>query len=54
MTFDGARAVGLSAVSYFAEANAMFNMLTGVARAYRGRKIAQALKLLAIRYAKEH
>ena len=30
----------------------MHNMLTGVDRAYRGRKIAQALKLQTILYAK--
>ncbi len=54
MAFDGEKAVGLSAVSYFAEANAMFNMLTGVARAYRGWKIARALKPLTIRCAEDH
>ncbi len=53
MAFDDEKAVGLSAVSYFAETNSMFNMLTGVARTYRGRQIAQALKLLTVQYAKE-
>jgi GNAT superfamily N-acetyltransferase len=52
MAFDGDRAVGLSAVSYFAETNSMVNMLTGVDQAYRRRKIAQSLKLLTIRHAK--
>ncbi len=44
--------VGLAAVGYFAETNSMYNMITGVLPAYRGRKIAQALKLLTIRYAR--
>ncbi|MCP4425543.1 MAG: GNAT family N-acetyltransferase [Chloroflexi bacterium] len=46
--------VGLAAVSYNAETNAMYNNITGVLSAYRGRKIAQALKLLIIRYAKAY
>jgi ribosomal protein S18 acetylase RimI-like enzyme len=45
--------IGLAAVGYFANTNRASNMITGVDRAYRGRKIAQALKLLTIRYAKE-
>jgi ribosomal protein S18 acetylase RimI-like enzyme len=45
--------VGLSAVGFFQQTNRAYNMITGVDRAYRGRKIAQALKLLTIRYAKE-
>lgn len=45
--------VGLAAVGYTASANRAVNMITGVERAYRGRKIALALKLLAIRYANE-
>ena len=45
---DGDRWVGLAVVGYFAEHALAYNMMTGVARAYRGRKIAQALKLLAI------
>jgi GNAT superfamily N-acetyltransferase len=48
---DGDRFVGLAAVGYTAETNAMRNMITGVDRDYRGRKIAQALKLQAIRFA---
>jgi ribosomal protein S18 acetylase RimI-like enzyme len=43
--------VGLSAVGFFQQTNRAYNMITGVDRAYRGRKIAQALKLLTIRYA---
>lgn len=49
---DGDEAIGLAAVGYFTETNSMVNMITGVLPAYRGRKIAQALKLLTIRYAK--
>ena len=52
MAFDVDRAVGLSAVSYFAETNSMHNMLPGEDPDYRGRKIAQALKLLTILHAK--
>ena len=37
----------------FAETNAVWSMLTGVARTHRRRRIAQALKLLTIQYAKE-
>lgn len=44
--------VGLAAVGYDAAANTMHNNITGVDRAYRGRRIAQALKLLTIRYAR--
>ena len=49
---DGDAYIGLAAVGYFEETNSMYNMITGVLPAYRGRKIAQALKLLTIRYAK--
>ncbi|MEJ2747065.1 MAG: GNAT family N-acetyltransferase, partial [Anaerolineae bacterium] len=49
---DGDEYIGLAAVSYFAETNSMHNEITGVLPAYRGRKIAQALKLLTIRYSK--
>ncbi len=45
--------VGLAAVGFFAHTHQASNMITGVDRAYRGRKIALALKLLALRYAKE-
>lgn len=45
--------IGLAAVGFFQHTNRAYNMITGVDRAYRGRKIALALKLLTIRYAKE-
>jgi GNAT superfamily N-acetyltransferase len=51
LALNGERYVGLAALGYFAHTNAMYNMITGVDKAYRGRKIAQALKLLAIQYA---
>jgi RimJ/RimL family protein N-acetyltransferase len=44
--------IGLAAVGFFQHTNRAYNMITGVDRPYRGRKIAQALKLLTIRYAK--
>jgi GNAT superfamily N-acetyltransferase len=50
---DGERWVGLSAVGYFANTNSAYNMHTGVLKEYRGRKIALALKLLAIRRSRE-
>src|SRR5262249_33162246 len=46
--------VGYCSIGYFKENNSMYNFMTGVDRAYRGRKIALALKLLAIRYAKAY
>lgn len=49
---DGDRYVGLAGAWYQGNPDAMEQGLTGVDRAYRGRKIAQALKLLTIRYAK--
>jgi ribosomal protein S18 acetylase RimI-like enzyme len=53
LAVDGEHYVGLAAVGYFAHTNSMYNMMTGVDPAYRGRKIAQALKLLTIQYAQE-
>jgi RimJ/RimL family protein N-acetyltransferase len=48
---DGDAYVGLAAVQYDAETQSAESLLTGVDRAYRGRKIAQALKLLTVRFA---
>jgi GNAT superfamily N-acetyltransferase len=50
LALDGERYVGLAALGYFTHTNAMYNMMTGVDKTYRGRKIAQALKLLALQY----
>ncbi len=49
---DGDEYVGLAAIGYFVDTNSTYNMITGVMPRYRGRKIAQALKLLTIRYSK--
>lgn len=51
---DGDRYVGLAAVGYIEEDNSMYNMMTGVIEPYRGRRIAQALKVSAIRFAKTY
>jgi GNAT superfamily N-acetyltransferase len=48
---DGDRWIGLAAVGIFEETHSAYNMMTGVLPAYRGRGIAQGLKVLAIRYA---
>jgi RimJ/RimL family protein N-acetyltransferase len=45
--------VGLAAVGFIEHTNRANNLITGVDRAYRGRMIALALKLLTIQYAKE-
>jgi GNAT superfamily N-acetyltransferase len=47
----GEQWVGLSAVALYDEGNYAFNAFTGVLQAYRGRGIATALKLHAIRLA---
>jgi GNAT superfamily N-acetyltransferase len=46
--------VGLAAVGYYPENSSMYNMITGVDRAYRGRGLALALKLYTIRLAKRY
>ncbi len=52
MAADGGQIVGLSAVGVFQDRSLARNMITGVERAYRGRRIGLALKLLAIEYAR--
>jgi GNAT superfamily N-acetyltransferase len=54
LALDGEAFIGLSAVRLYPESRSSYNLMTGVLEAYRGRKIALALKLLAIRYAREH
>lgn len=54
VAIDGHNYVGLSAVGYFKDGNHMYNMMTGVDGAYRGRKIAQVLKLNSIQFAKAY
>ncbi len=39
---------------YYPHTQAMYNQFTGVDRAYRGQRIGLALKLLAIRCARQH
>ncbi|HEU5100230.1 MAG TPA: GNAT family N-acetyltransferase [Roseiflexaceae bacterium] len=51
LALAGAQWVGLTQVSLHPEERFAFNEMTGVTREYRGRQIAQALKLLAISYA---
>lgn len=51
---DGDAWVGLSAVQLEPELHGSYNLMTGVLPAYRGRKIALALKLRAIQYAQAH
>jgi GNAT superfamily N-acetyltransferase len=51
---DGERLVGIAAVGIYEQNNGAHNAFTGVERAYRGRKIALALKLLAIRCARKY
>lgn len=50
---DGDRYVGVVTLQYTEETNAMYHEYTGVLKAYRGRRIGLALKLLALRTAKE-
>jgi GNAT superfamily N-acetyltransferase len=49
---DGDTYIGLSTVGYNKDNHSAGNRMTGVLPQYRGRKIAQALKLLSIRAAK--
>lgn len=49
---DGDRWVGICAVRLYPEALQAFNVHTGVIRSYRRRRIALALKLAAIHYAR--
>ena len=51
---DGDIYVGLSALAFIKENQAMYNNMTGVIRPYRGRKIAQALKIVALKFAKAY
>jgi GNAT superfamily N-acetyltransferase len=49
---NGEEWVGLSAVQLDEQTHSSYNLMTGVLPAYRGRGIALALKLTAIRYAR--
>lgn len=44
--------VAMSAITRFTDAGYAYNLFTGVDQRYRGRKLAQAVKILALRYAR--
>jgi len=48
------RWVGLAAVAWYPQAGYAYNAFTGVDRAYRGQGLALALKLLAVRCARQY
>jgi GNAT superfamily N-acetyltransferase len=48
----GERFAALAAIGYFAETNSVYHMHTGVDRAYRGRGLALATKVVALRRAR--
>jgi GNAT superfamily N-acetyltransferase len=54
LAVDGDSWVGMAAVSLDPDNQTAYNAYTGVLPAYQGRKIGQALKILAIRYARQH
>jgi GNAT superfamily N-acetyltransferase len=49
---DGENFVGFSGIGYDPDTRTAHTLTTGIHAAYRGRKLAQALKLLAIRFAR--
>jgi len=51
LAVDGERFVGLSAIGFESDGMTAFNAFTGIDQVYRGRKIAQALSILAAQYA---
>ena len=51
---DGERWIAIAAVAYYPKHNSAYNAFTGVDRDYRGRGLAQALKLLAVRLAQRY
>ena len=51
---DGDSWIGMASVSYSPEHHSAYNSLTGVVAAYRGRGIAQALKVRALQRAREY
>lgn len=51
LAVDGERFIGLSAIGFESDGTTAFNAFTGIDQAYRGRKIAQALRILATQYA---
>jgi GNAT superfamily N-acetyltransferase len=53
LAIEGENWAGFASVNIDAATRHAYNATTGVIRSYRGRKIAQALKILAIRYARQ-
>ena len=53
LAVEGATWVGMAAVSLSTDTQSAYNEFTGVLRPYRGRKLAQALKVMAARYARQ-
>ncbi len=54
LAVDGDQWIGMAPVSLFPETHSAYNLHTGVLPAYRGRKIATSLKVLAARYARQN
>ena len=54
LAVDGDQWIGMAPVSMFPETHSAYNLHTGVLPAYRGRKIATSLKVLAARYARQN
>ncbi|MFN8443531.1 MAG: GNAT family N-acetyltransferase [Caldilineaceae bacterium] len=54
IAIDGEEWVGMCTIQLRPETQGAYNVHTGVVRSHRGRKIALALKLVAIRYARTH
>ena len=44
---------GMSAITRFTNADYAYNLFTGVDKRYRGRKLGQAIKIHALRYARD-
>ena len=54
LAIDGDRWVGLCSIQLLPETKRAYNVMTGVLREYRGCKIALALKVQGIEYARQH
>lgn len=54
LAVDGDHWIGMAPVSLFPETHSAYNLHTSVLPAYRGRKIATSLKVLAARYARQN
>ncbi len=54
LAVDGDQWIGMAPVSLYPETHSAYNEHTGVLPAYRGRKIATSLKVLAARYARQN